>query len=327
MTQKLQSAEKLHFCLDGKGGIYTGEESFSDIDQNIPFWENLDYKNPDTYKTLVEDYQLEPNIADALCDDDTRPHFFVHEKGILIILRAANLNPGSEPDDMISLRIWIDNDKMISLEHRKLKAITLLANSLMDGCGPKNSMQCFFMLSQYVVDAINDIVKQLIEKTDDLEEQVLDVKDINDFDISSRMTDLRREIISMRRYLAPMKDLFQNLQNEKSSLINTKGRTVLRELSNDMAKSLEDLDYCRDHISLYYEELQGKMSISMNRIMYTISIFTAIFLPLTLITGLLGINVSGIPYAENNHAFIVVCLLMLLIAAGLYALMKKLRWM
>lgn len=327
MNAEDQTTERQCFFLDGKGGIFSGDNKLTPENQIPPVWENLDYRNPETYKILVEDYAIDPAVADALCDEDTRPRFFVHDNGMLVILRAINLNPGSDPDDMISLRIWIDENKMISLEHRRLKALAKLADSLEHGKGPKNLMQCFLLLSRYVMDAINDMVDEITDKTDELEEKVIDVKEINDFDIGGQMTDLRRETISLRRYLAPMKDLFQNMQNEKHPLITLRGKSAMRELSNDVAKALEDLEYCREHITLYHEELQGKMSISMNRIMYIISIFTAVFLPLGLLTGLLGINVAGIPYADNEFAFAAVCIILIIIAAALLAIMKKLRWM
>lgn len=327
MNAEDQTTERQCFFLDGRGGIYSGDNKLSFESTPPPVWENLDYRNPETYKILVEDYAIDPAVADALCDEDTRPRFFAHDNGMLIILRAINLNPGSDPDDMISLRIWIDENKMISLEHRRLKAVAKLADSLERGKGPKNLMQCFLLLSRYVADVINDTVNGIIDRTDELEEKVIEIKEINDFSISGEITDLRRETISLRRYLAPMKDLFQNMQNEKHPLITPRGKSAMRELSNDMAKALEDLEYCREHITLYHEELQGKMSISMNRIMYIISIFTAVFLPLGLLTGLLGINVSGIPYADNDFAFAAVCIILIIIAAALLAIMKKLRWM
>ena len=103
-------------------------------------------------------------------------------------------------------------------------------------------------------------------------------------------------------------------------------RSDIREIYNDITKAVEDLDYSRDHLAVFHEELQSKMTISMTKIMYIISIVTVIFTPLTVLTGLLGVNVQGIPYAENDYAFAFVCLIMLGITILLVYLMKKLRW-
>ncbi len=309
------------FILDGNGGLSSEDNG------KFAVWHNLDYKNPNTYQILIDEYNLDPLIVDALCDDDTRPRFVCYDTGILLILRAINLNPGSNPEDMISLRFWIDETKIISLQHRNLKSIKKIADALENKIGPKTPIQCFLTFANYIADVIVKTTNDLTDRTDDIEEKIIDIQGLNDFDIRDEINDLRHEIIALRRYIAPMREVFQNLQLEKNPLITQKAKIRLKEVANDVVKSLEDLDYCREHISFYHEELQGRISINMSRIMYIISIFTAIFLPLTLITGLLGINVQGIPLADNEHAFWIVCAIMLIISLALVYFMKKKRWM
>ncbi len=309
------------FILDGNGGLSNEDNG------KYAIWHNLDYQNPNTYQILIEDYQLDPLVVDALCDTDTRPRFVCYDTGILLILRAINLNPGSNPEDMISLRFWIDENKIISLQHRNLKSIKKIADALENKVGPKTPMQCFLTFANAIADVIVKTTNDLTDRTDDIEEEIIDIQDMDDLKIRGEINDLRHEIIALRRYIAPMREVFQNLQLEKNVLITPKAKIRLKEVANDVVKSLEDLDYCREHISFYHEELQGRISVNMSRIMYIISIFTAIFLPLTLITGLLGINVQGIPMADNEHAFWIVCLIMLVISLILVYFMKKKRWM
>lgn len=309
------------FILDGNGGLSNEDNG------KYAFWHNLDYQNPNSYQILIEDYQLDPLIVDALCDTDTRPRFVCYDTGILLILRAINLNPGSNPEDMISLRFWIDENKIISLQHRNLKSIKKIADALENKIGPKTPMQCFLTFANAIADVIVKTTNDLTDRTDDIEEEIIDIQDMDDLKIRGEINDLRHEIIALRRYIAPMREVFQNLQLEKNPLITPKAKIRLKEVANDVVKSLEDLDYCREHISFYHEELQGRISVNMSRIMYIISIFTAIFLPLTLITGLLGINVQGIPMADNEHAFWIVCAIMLVISLILVYFMKKKRWM
>lgn len=317
------------FILDGKGGA---KEADGDAPVTLStgeccFWQNLDYKEPETYDRLVKDYGIDTVAADALCDEDTRPRFFVHNDGIVLIMRGVNLNRGSSPDDMISLRIWIDDKKIITLEHRNLRAIDILIKNFENNRGPKNTMQCFLQLSTMVAEDITDVITDIGTRTDDLEEDVIDMDNLSDFDLREKLSALRREIIAIRRYLAPQKEIFQNLQNEKIPLITLKAKSSLREIFNTLTKAVEDLDYSRDHIAVYHEELQSKMSINMNRIMYMISIVTVIFLPLGLITSLLGINVAGIPYAESPYAFAVVCGMLTMLCFILITFMRRLRWL
>ncbi len=318
--------------LDGKGSgeLLTPEQSDKEKLKTTPnnFWQNLDYKAPETYRLLTEDYGIETTVADALCDEETRPRYFATEKGIVVILRDVNLNKNSSIDDMISLRFWIDDTKIISLSHRKINAIHTVFEKLIRKIGPKNTLECFIDIADGIVSNIENVVMEIRDATDDLEERVINLDTLSDFDLRESLSELRREIISIRRYSNPQKDIFLNLQHETSSVFKgSKSKARLRETYNTLVKIIEDLDYSKDHLSVFYEELQSKMSINMNRIMYMISIVTVIFMPLGLITGLLGINVAGIPYAESHWAFAAVCGFLFLLVTVLLLIMRKLHWL
>ena len=97
------------------------------------FWHNLDYTDKDTFGLLVNEYGLSPDVALALCDDSTRPRYFHDEEGVVLILRGINYNQGSDPEDMVSLRIWVDKTKIITLAHRRLKVINQMHQKIKHG--------------------------------------------------------------------------------------------------------------------------------------------------------------------------------------------------
>ena len=98
-----------------------------------------------------------------------------------------------------------------------------------------------------------------------------------------------------------------------------------RRLSDRLLRFVEDLDAVRDRAAVTQEELSARLAESMNRTMYVLSIVTAIFLPLGLLTGLLGVNVGGMPGEESEQAFAYVCVLMGVMALGLWALFRSKR--
>ena len=93
------------------------------------------------------------------------------------------------------------------------------------------------------------------------------------------------------------------------------------------ARFVEDIDSARDRASITHEELNNKLSEQMNKAMYTLSIVAAIFLPLGLLTGLLGINVGGIPGTENMWAFPIVTVVLVALGIGLILWFKKIKWL
>jgi zinc transporter len=130
---------------------------------------------------------------------------------------------------------------------------------------------------------------------------------------------LRRQIVALRRYLAPQRDALARLITERSPLINDLVQMQLRELTDRMTRYIEDLDEARDRASVTHEELLNRLAELTNRRMYLLTMIAAIFLPLSFITGLLGINVGGIPGAGDSHAFLVVI--------GLLAVISVVQWL
>lgn len=291
------------------------------------FWHNLDYTDKDTFGLLVNEYGLSPDVASALCDDCTRPRYFHDEEGVVLILRGINYNQGCDPEDMVSLRIWVDKNKIITLAHRRLKVINQMHQKIKRGFIPPSPMQLFLTISQMMVDGINDAIIQISEDTDNLEEKVINTDASEIFGLRNQISEMRREIITIRRYTAPQKEIFMSLQNDKLNQLCEEDRDDIREILNDITKAVEDLDYCRDHLSVFSEELQSKMSVSMTNIMYVISLVTVIFTPLTMLTGLLGINVRGIPFADYDYAFWGVCVIMVIMVIISFWVMRRLKWL
>ena len=101
----------------------------------------------------------------------------------------------------------------------------------------------------------------------------------------------------------------------------------LREIGDRTTRYVEDLDAIRDRATVTQEELNSSLTEQMNKTMYVLSIVAGIFLPLGLLTGLLGINVGGIPGTENEWAFTVFCVLLLIIAGLQVWLFRHKKWM
>ena len=139
--------------------------------------------------------------------------------------------------------------------------------------------------------------------------------------------ELRRRVIGLRKYLAPQREALLRFQTEPVSWIDDKDRMHLREVSEHLIRHLDDLEAVRDRAVVTQEELVNHLSDQMNQRMYVLSIIAAIFLPLGFFTGLLGINVGGIPGADNPWAFaIFIGILVLVVVLEIWIFWKK-KWL
>jgi zinc transporter len=244
-------------------------------------------------------------MIEALLADDPRPRSLVHGDALLVVLRGANLNPGADPEDMVSLRLWLAADRVLTLRHRRLISVQEVADRLAAGNGPVSAGDLLCEIVAGMLDRIGDTVGAIEDSVDELEELVLTA---GNRELRTRLSALRRQSISLRRFIAPQRDTIGRLHAERVTWLDDTTRVRLREAADRTTRYTEDLDSARERAAVTYEELSNRLAEQMNATMYRLSIVAAIFLPLGLLTGLLGINVGGMPGTSSSIAFTLVTL-------------------
>ncbi len=253
-------------------------------------------------------------VREALTADETRPRCTVHGNGVLLNLRGVNLNPGAEPEDMVSVRFWIEAHRIVGLWVRPLVAVADLKAAAERGQAPVSPGDLVAKLALRLADRAEPVVAALNEKIDTLEEQVLDAEG----GISrEELSGVRRSAILLRRYLLPQRDALTTLEIEDLGWLSDRDRSHLREAAERVLRLGEDLDAIRDRSQVVHDQIMDRRAERMNNQMLVLSVAAAIFLPLGLLTGLLGINVGGIPGTDNPWAFWIVCAALIATAVAL----------
>ena len=313
------------YLLDGKGG--GAALDWNAIENWNPsqglLWIHLDSKIHETQVWLENKSGLSQITRYSLLDQETRPRSVVSDEGLLLILRGVNFNPGEDPEDMVAIRMLFTEHRIITLRYRRVMAVQDVHKAINVNRGPISVGDFLVMVANRIADRMGDIVADFDDSVDELEDNVL-TSEINE--LRSKLADLRRKAVSLRRYIAPQRDVLFRLIQERISFLNDVHRIHLREVAERTARFVEDVDSAKDRASITQEELNNKLSEQMNKAMYTLSIVAAIFLPLGLLTGLLGINVSGIPGAEYKWAFALVVVLLVAIGVGLLIWFRKIKW-
>jgi zinc transporter len=314
------------YILNGRGGgqalDWDGVRAWS-AEKGI-VWLHLDYANGRAQGWLSENSGLSAIMAESLLAEDTRPRCLLSEEGLLLILRGVNCNPGSDPEDMVSLRMLFAKDRIITMRHRRVMAIDEVNSAITSGRGPTSSADFLIFVCRRITDRMADVVADIDESVDALEDAVLTGES---YELRPRLSNLRRQTISLRRYMAPQRDVLSRLQHERVSWLDEMDRAHVREIGERTARFVEDIDSALERAAITQEELNNRLAERMNKAMYLLTIVAAIFLPLGLLTGLLGINVGGIPGAETKWAFGAVALLLVGIAVALIGWFRHIKWL
>ena len=286
-------------------------------------WLHLDFKNERVKNWLFEESGIDAVSCEALLAEETRPRIVPSVNSLLLILRGVNCNPGADPEDMVSIRMWFDENRIISMRHRRVMAIEDINKSIEIGKGPDSANDFLVMVVNKLADRIGDVINEIDDSVDELEELVMTEES---YELRPKLANLRRQTISMRRYISPQRDVMARLLTERISWLSDIDKVHIREIAERTARFIDDLDSARDRAAITQEELNNRLSEQMNKTMYILSIVAAIFLPLGLITGLLGINVGGIPGTENKFAFAYVIVFLIVFALTLFLVFKRKRW-
>ncbi|HEY5715102.1 MAG TPA: CorA family divalent cation transporter, partial [Psychromonas sp.] len=198
-----------------------------------------------------------------------------------------------------------------------------IARDIESGNGPTNAVELLTQFSSELISRMSNTINDIEEKLATIEEQLLAK---NTHVLRNDVVELRQQIIALRRYLAPQREAMLQLQNDRHGFFTSEQHLELREALDNLMRYIEDLDSIRDRAVVVQEEIANKLNEQLNKRMYVLSILSAIFLPLGFFTGLLGINVGGIPGADNPYAFALFIGFLWLIIIVQIVLLKRNRW-
>ena len=287
-------------------------------------WIHLNRLSPEAKDWLEGAGGIEQLIVGVLFQEDTRPRSSKHGNGYLINLRGANLNPGAEPKDLISVRMWATKNLVITTGAYRIHAIEDLTNRYLAGDPPDTHGDLLCMLAEILTAHLEPVVGALVDQADELEAEWLD---LNTPAPKLKLGAFRRSALSLRRYIAPQREALSALIREAGDFLCENARLQLREVQDITTRLAEDLDLARERAVVIQEQIVEQHGESMNQKLFALAIISAVFLPLGFLTGLFGINIGGMPGVDNPYAFSIFLVFLVAVTASLFVLFKWLKWM
>lgn len=265
-----------------------------------------------------------PQMAgNALLASETRPRCDEVDEAALINLRGTASDTIQDSDGLVSIRVWVEGARVTSVSRHRLAALgkvdaMMRAGRLTDGG------DFVAALALAISAELDPQVAALGDSLDDCEE-MLDGGDI--YALRRKIAVLRSQAIILRRFVAPDRDALGAMAQLEFDWIDKDDRLHLREAADRFARMAEELEAVRERAALLHEQLTDLRAEKIDQRSLAIAVTAFIFLPLTFVTGLLGMNVEGIPYAGEGWAFwgvVGFCGLIALVVMGWFA---KRQWL
>lgn len=265
-----------------------------------------------------------PMAANALLASETRPRCDEVDQAALINLRGTALDTMQDSDGLVSIRVWVEGKRVTSVSRHRLAALSKVEEAMRAG-RLTDGGDFVSALAQAISTELDPQVAEMGDQLDDCEE-MLDGGDI--YALRRQIARLRNQAIVLRRFVAPDRNALAEMAQLEFEWISKDDRLHLREAADRFARMAEELESVRERAALLHEQLTDLRAEMVDRRSLAIAVVAFIFLPLTFITGLLGMNVEGIPFAHYPWAFwgvVAFCLAVGMAVLGWFALRQWLN--
>lgn len=284
-------------------------------------WVHIDAKHSNARHWLRTHSGLDAMTQEALTAARVSPRLEEHDGGMLLILKGLNFAPGALPTDMVALRLWSDGQRVLTCRREHVRAPAQLRHDLNEGTGATDASSLIATLADLMVANMEDLIIEQVQATHQIG-RLGDAKPTED--LVAELAHQRRVMIWMRRSLGPQGRALERLAADPSPWMKDSDRALVREIAHQCTQYVEGLDAAQQIGEITQDEILQRSTEKTERRLFSLTVITAIFLPLTFITGLLGVNLAGIPDASDPWSFLILVILLAgLVAAQIWLLHRK----
>jgi zinc transporter len=276
-------------------------------------WLHLHGRDEEDAACLKRQATHVPDVAaSALFATETRPRCDQIDSGAIVNLRGPGENDPNDSDRLVSIRLWVTSRRVTSVSRRRMTATAEVMRKMEAGLiqDPGDLVAAY---ARAISLQLDPQVAGLGDTLDDIESDLENPKSL--YGHRRTITRIRSEAIGFRRFVAPDRDALLTLAALDFDWLSEEDRLHIKEAADKFARMTEELEAVRERSALLHEQITDLRAEQLDQRGLEISIIAFIFLPLTFITGLLGMNVQGIPYAEEPWAFWAVVLFCVVLSA------------
>jgi zinc transporter len=262
-----------------------------------PVWLHLNLADGRARKWLTECAHLPEDALELMLDPHPRVRLQPCQDGVIGIVEDLHHDFHGDPEGFGELRFFVDEARVITARRHPLKSIDTLRHQLLHGDGLDSTGRWLERLIDVLASNFADAVRELIDQVDRLEDDIVAGKSTQEQRAS--LASLRRLLVRFRRHVHADRQALSRVRN-----LQLCARDDVQSMLEQLDAVAQDLDLIHERVRLLQEEVAGLLAEATNRNIYVLSIVTTALLPATLLTGIWGMNVGGLPWAGDGHGFL-----------------------
>lgn len=310
------------------------EKQVKNIEECFPFkdtptvtWINIDgIHDTDMIEKIGKHYNLHPLILEDILNTTQRPKFEDYDNHLFIVLKM--LMPAGEKQliQFEQVSIVVGHKFVLSFQESIGDVFEPIRDRLRNSKGRIRKMDSDYLayaLLDAVVDGCFSVLETIGDTIESMEERL--AKEPTE-KILRQIHSLKREMIFLRKSIWPLRELISSLQRSESGLIAQSTDVFLRDVYDHTIQVIDTVESFRDIVSGMLDLYLSSISNKMNAVMKVLTIIATIFIPLTFIAGIYGMNFKYMPELEWRWSYAVVWLVMITVAGGMIIYFRKKKW-
>ncbi len=305
--------------------FYDLEECISNVKPNLVKWINVDgIHKPEIVEKIGKLYNIHPLTMEDIVHIDQRPKFEDYEEYVVAIMKMINYTTEVTAEQ---LSIVLCENTVISFqEPQGGDAFDIIRNRLRACKGRVRKLGADYLayaLMDAVVDCYFTAIEKIGDKIEEIEEEIISQSDKKSL---MQLYHLKREMIFLRKQVWPLRDMINNMIRSETTLINPSSDIYLRDLSDHVTRIIDTVETYRDLLSGIMDIYLSTTSNRMNEVMKVLTIMSSIFIPVTFVAGVYGMNFDNMPELHSRNGYFITCGVMLVMIIGLMIYFKRKKW-
>jgi magnesium transporter len=310
------------------------EKTVEKISECFPFrhtetvtWINIDgLGNPKLIEDLGKCFTIHPLILEDIFNTSQRPKMEDLEQYIYLNLKILSYTDSADAIRIEHISMVIGHNFLITFQEGLPGDVfdPVRGRIRKDGRIRKFGPDYLaYALIDSIVDNYFVVMEHLEEQVEDLEEELV----ANPTPASlQKINRLKKDMIFLRKSVWPLREMINNLERSESKLIQESTRIYLRDVYDHTIQVIDTLETFRDMVSGMIDIYLSGLSYKMNEIMKVLTLIATIFIPLTFVVGLYGMNFRYMPEIEWEYGYYAVLMVLTLMVVGMLSYFRKKKW-
>ena len=330
-----KKAEKVRIRLIDYDEEHFEEREISSIEECCGYkekpsvtWINIDgIHELDVAETLGRHYDLHPLVLEDILNTDQRPKMEDYESHLFLILKMITYDEAQKLLHMEQVSVIVGRHFVLSFQESEGDVFESVRERLRKGKGrirKGGPDYLAYALMDAVVDNYFLVLEKIGEDIEELEEEVIEKPAPETVE---SIHNLKRELLFLRKSVWPLREAVASLEKGESPLIQEKTTVYLRDVYDHTIQVIDTIETFRDMVSGMMDVYLSSLSNRMNEVMKVLTIIATLFIPLTFIAGIYGMNFKYMPELEWHYGYGLVWLVMALLASLMLIYFRKKKWL